>query len=54
MTVQINTTYWILVFITKNINNIDAKSILYFSYLAQLNLSVSQKDETWLHKISKI
>ena len=30
----------------------DTKNILYFSYLAHLDLSVSQKDETWLHKIA--
>ena len=28
------------------------KNILYFSYLAQLDLAVSQKDETWLHKVA--
>ena len=27
---------------------------IYFSYVAQLDLSISQKDETWLHKIAKI
>ena len=30
------------------------KEILYFNYLAQLDLSVNQKDEIWLHKIAKI
>ena len=29
-------------------------NIYYFSYLAQLDLSVSQNDETWLRKIAKI
>ena len=45
------------------INNIDAKNILLlvnaknilsFSYLAQLDLPLSQKDETWLHNTTKI
>ena len=48
---QINTLYWIPIFRIKN-KNVDAKNILYFSYLAQQDLSVSQKDETWLHKIT--
>ena len=35
-------------------NNIDAKNILYFSYLAQLDLLFGQKDQAWLHKMAKI
>ena len=52
MKVQINTPYWILIFRIK-INNIDAKNILYFSHLAELDTTVSQKDETWLYRILK-
>ena len=36
--VQINTSYWILIFRTNNKkteNNIDVKNVLYFSYLMQ-------------------
>ena len=47
MQLQIN-THWAL------INSINAKNILNFSYLAYLDPPVSQKDETWLHKIAKI
>ena len=35
-------------------DEIEAKNTLYFSYLAQLDLSVAQKDKTWLQKIAKI
>ena len=53
MKVQINTPYWILIFRIKN-KQYQCWKYTIFSDLAQLDLSVSQKDETWLPKIAKM